>query len=141
MIFCPKTQDTMVRVGEFSPANPDLQAPLGLGEYEERRRQLLEKKKQECKEYLLQTRNVFHRTNHLDHPVLKRLPIFYYLIFFCVLRNVVLLLIFGTISLPSNVGYNHIQQEFSQNDAFGTSVAMFNKVDATTQTDSWHVSF
>ncbi|XP_034244752.1 stress response protein NST1-like isoform X2 [Thrips palmi] len=61
----------MVRVGEFSPANPDLQAPgkalLGLGEYEERRRQLLEKKKQEYKEYLSHSRNVLQRTDHLVH--------------------------------------------------------------------------
>lgn len=66
-------QDTMVRVGEFSPSNPDLQAPgkalLGLGEYEERRRQLLEKKKQEYKEYLSHSRNVLQRTDHLvQHP-------------------------------------------------------------------------
>lgn len=67
----------MVRVGEFSPANPDLQAPgkalLGLGEYEERRRQLLEKKKLEYKEYLSQTRNCLQRTDHLQHPTVKRL--------------------------------------------------------------------
>lgn len=63
--------DTMVRIGEFSPANPDLQAPLGLGEYEERRRQLLEKKKQEYKEYLSQNRNYLQRTDHFVHPSMK----------------------------------------------------------------------
>lgn len=71
---------TMVRVGEFSPANPDLQAPgkalLGLGEYEERRRQLLEKKKQEYKEYLSHSRNVLQRTDHLMHHSPQRRLIF-----------------------------------------------------------------
>ncbi|CAG2055377.1 unnamed protein product, partial [Timema podura] len=48
----------MVRYGEFSPLNPELQtlggAFLGLGEYEEKRRHLLEKKKQEYKEQMIQ---------------------------------------------------------------------------------------
>lgn len=41
---------TMVRVGEFSPLNPNLNSGrplLGLGEYEERRKALLEQKKRE----------------------------------------------------------------------------------------------
>lgn len=68
--------DTMVRIGEFSPANPELQAPgktlLGLGEYEERRRQLLERKKQEYKDYLAQNRSHLQRTDHLVHPSVKK---------------------------------------------------------------------
>ena len=40
----------MVRVGEFSPLNPNLNSGrplLGLGEYEERRKALLEQRKRE----------------------------------------------------------------------------------------------
>jgi len=48
----------MVRVGEFSPQNPNLQTTgrslLGLGEYEERRRQLLQKKREEYHQELAQ---------------------------------------------------------------------------------------
>nr|CAD7587686.1 unnamed protein product [Timema genevievae] len=54
----PISQVPMVRYGEFSPLNPELQtlggAFLGLGEYEEKRRHLLEKKKQEYKEQMTQ---------------------------------------------------------------------------------------
>nr|CAD7258849.1 unnamed protein product [Timema shepardi] len=54
----PISQVPMVRYGEFSPLNPELQtlggALLGLGEYEEKRRRLLEKKKQEYKEQMTQ---------------------------------------------------------------------------------------
>ncbi|XP_052123915.1 coiled-coil domain-containing protein 157-like isoform X2 [Frankliniella occidentalis] len=73
--WSPNPTDRMVRIGEFSPSNPDLQAPgkalLGLGEYEDRRRQLLEKKKQEYKEYLSQNRNTLQKTDHLQHPSTK----------------------------------------------------------------------
>jgi hypothetical protein len=50
----------MVRFGEYSPQNPVLLSPgktlLGLGEYEEKRRQILERKKQEYLERMLQAR-------------------------------------------------------------------------------------
>jgi hypothetical protein len=50
----------MVRFGEYSPRNPGLLSPgktlLGLGEYEEKRRQILERKKQEYLEHMLQAR-------------------------------------------------------------------------------------
>jgi hypothetical protein len=46
----------MVRVGEFSPLNPGSSSSdrtlFGIGEYEERRRAFLEKKKREYLEYL-----------------------------------------------------------------------------------------
>ena len=51
---------TMVRFGEYSPHNPGLLSPgktlLGLGEYEEKRRQMLERKKHEYLEQILQAR-------------------------------------------------------------------------------------
>jgi len=50
----------MVRFGEYSPQNPGLLSPgktlLGLGEYEEKRRQILERKKHEYLEQILQAR-------------------------------------------------------------------------------------
>jgi hypothetical protein len=50
----------MVRFGEYSPQNPGLLSPgktlLGLGEYEEKRRHILERKKQEYLEQMVQAR-------------------------------------------------------------------------------------
>jgi hypothetical protein len=50
----------MVRFGEYSPQNPCLLSPgktlLGLGEYEEKRRQILERKKHEYLEQMVQAR-------------------------------------------------------------------------------------
>jgi hypothetical protein len=50
----------MVRFGEYSPQNPGLLSPgktlLGLGEYEEKRRQILERKKHEYLEQMVQAR-------------------------------------------------------------------------------------
>lgn len=50
----------MVRFGEYSPQNPGLLSPgkmlLGLGEYEEKRRQILERKKREYLEQMVQAR-------------------------------------------------------------------------------------
>jgi len=50
----------MVRFGEYSPQNPGLLSPgktlLGLGEYEEKRRQILERKKHEYLEQILHAR-------------------------------------------------------------------------------------
>ncbi|KAJ9580273.1 hypothetical protein L9F63_004086, partial [Diploptera punctata] len=52
--------DSMVRFGEYSPQNPGLLSPgktlLGLGEYEEKRRQILERKKREYLEHMAQAR-------------------------------------------------------------------------------------
>lgn len=46
----------MVRIGEFSPLNPKLNSPgqalIGLGEYEERRKLLMEQRKHEYCQYL-----------------------------------------------------------------------------------------
>jgi hypothetical protein len=51
----------MVRFGEYSPQNPSLLSPgktlLGLGEYEEKRRQILERKKREYLEQMTQARH------------------------------------------------------------------------------------
>jgi hypothetical protein len=51
----------MVRFGEYSPQNPGLLSPgktlLGLGEYEEKRRQILERKKREYLEQMAQARH------------------------------------------------------------------------------------
>lgn len=102
--------ETMVRVGEFSPANPDLQAPgkalLGLGEYEERRRQLLDKKKQEYKDYLAQPRNRLQRTDHLDQPL-------------------------GRSGLDGSSQLLYLPSNSGDTDRLS------NAVDAATQTDSW----
>ena len=52
--------DSMVRFGEYSPQNPGLLSPgktlLGLGEYEEKRRRILEQKKREYLEQMAQAR-------------------------------------------------------------------------------------
>ncbi|XP_069671721.1 mediator of RNA polymerase II transcription subunit 12-like isoform X2 [Periplaneta americana] len=52
--------EPMVRFGEYSPQNPGLLSPgktlLGLGEYEEKRRQILERKKREYLEQMAQAR-------------------------------------------------------------------------------------
>ncbi|KDR20419.1 hypothetical protein L798_04955 [Zootermopsis nevadensis] len=51
----------MVRFGEYSPQNPGLLSPgktlLGLGEYEEKRRKILERKKREYLEQMAQARH------------------------------------------------------------------------------------
>ena len=50
----------MVRFGEYSPQNPDILSPgktlLALGEYEEKRRQILERKKHEYLEQMVRAR-------------------------------------------------------------------------------------
>jgi anaerobic ribonucleoside-triphosphate reductase len=50
----------MVRFGEYSPQNPSLLSPgktlLGLGEYEEKRRKILERKKHEYLQQMAQAR-------------------------------------------------------------------------------------
>lgn len=50
----------MVRFGEYSPQNPGLLSPgktlLGLGEYEEKRRKILEHKKHEYLQQMAQAR-------------------------------------------------------------------------------------
>jgi hypothetical protein len=55
----------MVRFGEYSPQNPGLLSPgktlLGLGEYEEKRRQILERKKREYLEQMAQARQVMKK--------------------------------------------------------------------------------
>jgi hypothetical protein len=52
----------MVRFGEYSPQNPGLLSPgktlLGLGEYEEKRRKILERKRHEYLQQIAQARQI-----------------------------------------------------------------------------------
>ncbi|PSN33083.1 hypothetical protein C0J52_21488, partial [Blattella germanica] len=60
--------ESMVRFGEYSPQNPGLLSPgktlLGLGEYEEKRRQILERKKREYLEQMAHVRQTVKDVKH-----------------------------------------------------------------------------